>query len=218
MRPRPFSKRAAACLFAALIATGGTRWLVAQAPAPEGTGPLVRLPDAADFAQQVKEWTTRPEFLTPLVDHLPVVEGVPSPKDVLGYHIGAPKKLTRTADALRYYRALAAALEQAKAPRVKVLTIGKTDEGRELNIIVVGVGGVDPQPRHVPRRISGSWPTRDADRGAGARRIVASGQADLPPDGRPAQRRDRPARDADGAGLPPGGRGIRPAPPDPRAT
>jgi len=47
-----------------------------------------------DFAKSVAEWTTRPEFISPLVDHLPKVEGVPSPKDVLGYHVGAPKKLT----------------------------------------------------------------------------------------------------------------------------
>jgi hypothetical protein len=92
----------------------------------------------ADFAARVKEWTTRPEFLTPLVDYLPVMTGVPSPKDVLGYHVGAPKRLTRTAEALAYYRALATALEKTGRPRVRVLTIGKTDEGRELNVIVVG--------------------------------------------------------------------------------
>src|SRR5215475_8577400 len=34
-----------------------------------------------DFARSVKEWTTRPEFMSPLVDHLPKVAGVPSPKD-----------------------------------------------------------------------------------------------------------------------------------------
>jgi hypothetical protein len=47
-----------------------------------------------EFARLVKEWTTRPEFISPLVDHLPKSASVPSPKDVLGYHIGAPKKLT----------------------------------------------------------------------------------------------------------------------------
>lgn len=44
-----------------------------------------------EFARLVKEWTTRPEFMSPLVDHLPKVNGVPSPKDVLGYYVGAPK-------------------------------------------------------------------------------------------------------------------------------
>jgi hypothetical protein len=86
----------------------------------------------ADFATTIKAWTTRPEFLTPLVDHLPLAPGVPTPKDVLGYHVGAPGKLTSTAEALRYYRAL-----EAKSRRVKVLTIGTTDEGRDLTIVVI---------------------------------------------------------------------------------
>jgi hypothetical protein len=85
-----------------------------------------------DFAKAVREWTTQPYFISPLVDHLPRVAGVPSPKDVLGYHIGAPAKLTYYADALRYYRALAAA-----TPRVKVETIGTSDEDRELVVVWV---------------------------------------------------------------------------------
>ena len=89
-------------------------------------------PQDEDFAKSVKEWTTQPYFISPLVDHLPMVKGIPSPKDVLGYHIGAPDKLTYYADILKYYRALAAA-----TPRVKVETIGKSDEGRELVVVWV---------------------------------------------------------------------------------
>jgi hypothetical protein len=89
--------------------------------------------DDSDFARAVKEWTTKPEFSSPLVDHLPKVAGVPSPKDVLGHHIGEPKKLTYYADILKYYRALAAA-----SPRVKVISIGKSNEGRDLVVVFVG--------------------------------------------------------------------------------
>src|SRR5580765_1072986 len=85
-----------------------------------------------DFEKSVKEWTTQPYFSSPLVDHLPVVKGIPTPKEVLGYHIGAPYKLTYYADILKYYRALAAA-----SPRVKIETIGKSDEGRELVVVWV---------------------------------------------------------------------------------
>jgi len=86
-----------------------------------------------DFAKSVKEWTTQPFYMSPLVDHLPRVQGIPTPKDVLGYHVGAPSKLTYYADILKYYRALAAA-----APtRVKIETIGKSDEDRELVVIWV---------------------------------------------------------------------------------
>ena len=60
--------------------------------------------DDPEFARLVHEWTTRPDFISPLVDHLPKVDGVPSPKDVLGYHIGQPQKLTYYSDILRYYR------------------------------------------------------------------------------------------------------------------
>src|SRR4029078_4749076 len=86
----------------------------------------------ADFEKSVKEWTTQPYFISPLVDHLPIVKGIPSPKDVLGYHVGAPYKLTYYADILKYYRALAAA-----TPRVKIESIGKSDEGRELVVVWV---------------------------------------------------------------------------------
>ncbi|HYV98349.1 MAG TPA: M14 family zinc carboxypeptidase, partial [Gemmatimonadaceae bacterium] len=87
----------------------------------------------AEFAKLYAEWTVKPEFGSPLVDHLPLVAGIPTPKDVLGYYIGAPAKLTYYADILRYYRAL----EKAAPNRVKVETIGKSDEGRELVVVWV---------------------------------------------------------------------------------
>ncbi len=89
-------------------------------------------PQDEEFAKAVAEWTTQPYYTSPLVDHLPKVNGIPSPKDVLGYHVGAPAKLTYYADILKYYRALAAA-----TPRVKVETIGKSDEDRELVVVWV---------------------------------------------------------------------------------
>src|SRR5579864_834475 len=89
--------------------------------------------DDPDFGKLVHEWTTRPDFISPLVDHLPKVQGIPSPKDILGHHIGAPKKLTYYADILKYYRALA-----SSTPRVKVMSIGQSSEGRDLVVVFVG--------------------------------------------------------------------------------
>ena len=106
--------------------------LSAQAPAAS-KAPSARAGHDEEFARLVREWTTKPEFLSPLVDHLPKAPGVPSPKDVLGYHIGQPKTLTYYADILKYYRALAAA-----SPRVRVMTIGTSDEGRECVVVFVG--------------------------------------------------------------------------------
>src|SRR4029077_5434346 len=89
-------------------------------------------PQDEAFARLARDGTTQPYYISPLVDHLPKVEGIPSPKDVLGYHIGAPAKLTYYADILKYYRALAAA-----TPRVRIETIGKSDEDRELVVVWV---------------------------------------------------------------------------------
>src|SRR5688572_9536735 len=84
-----------------------------------------------DFARVYAQWTTEPRYGSPLVDHLPKVAGIPTPKDILGYHIGRPKTLTYYADALKFYRAL----EKAAPGKVKIETIGKSDEDRELVIV-----------------------------------------------------------------------------------
>jgi len=87
----------------------------------------------ADFAEFVKKATTKPEFLSPLVDHLPKKAGVPTPKDILGYHIGTEKKLTYVADQQRYFRAL----EQALPGRFKTEVVAKTEEGRDIMVVYV---------------------------------------------------------------------------------
>src|SRR6188472_456545 len=89
--------------------------------------------DDSDFAEFVKKATTKPEFLSPLVDHLPKKTGVPTPKDVLGYHIGTEKKLTYVADQQRYFRAL----EKALPGRVKTEITGKTEEGRDVMVVYI---------------------------------------------------------------------------------
>jgi len=86
-----------------------------------------------DFAAFVKKATTKPEFLSPLVDHLPRKAGVPTPKDILGYHVGTEKKLTYTADQYRFYRTL----EKALPGRVRTLVIGRTEEGREMIVVFI---------------------------------------------------------------------------------
>ena len=106
--------------------------------------------------------------------------GVPSPKDVLGYHIGAPAKLTYYADALKYYRALAAA-----TPRVKIETIGTSDEDREL--VVVWVSSDEniknlQQNRDNLARIADPRGLSDAQ----ITQLVATTQTALSLDGRPA--------------------------------
>lgn len=87
--------------------------------------------DAA-YTAKIKEYTTEPDLLTELVDHLPASDTVPSPDKLLGYVIGAPNKLTYTKDIYRYFRALAAA-----SPRVKIFNAGKSEEGRDFMLIAL---------------------------------------------------------------------------------
>jgi hypothetical protein len=87
--------------------------------------------DAA-YTRAIREATTGPEFMTPLVDHLPSSATVPSPLTHHGYIAGAPDRLTYAAGIHAYMRALAAA-----TPRVTVFSIGTTEEGREMIAVAV---------------------------------------------------------------------------------
>ncbi len=84
------------------------------------------------YTAKILEYTTEPFFLTPLVDHLPASETVPTPLDVLGHIAGAADVLTYPAEIYRYMRAVADA-----SPRVEVFSIGETEEGREMILVVV---------------------------------------------------------------------------------
>ena len=86
-----------------------------------------------DYTRQIKEYTTATYFSSPLVDYLPASQTVPTPKVVLGDIAGAPGILPYTADVHRYMRLL----EQAAPTRVHVITIGTTEEGREMIAVAI---------------------------------------------------------------------------------
>jgi len=120
-------------LFGLLVLFAMTSGAVPAAePFDEAQGRQAGRPPAqhndAEFAEFVKKATTKPEFLSPPVDHLPRRVGVPTPKDVLGYHIGTEKKLTYVADQQRYFKAL----EKALPGRFKTEIVAKTEEGRAI--------------------------------------------------------------------------------------
>ena len=79
------------------------------------------------YSAKIREYTTAPEFVSPLVAYLPASKAVPTPAKVLGDVSGAPNMLPYAEDVYRYFRLLA-----AETPRVKVYTIGNTEEGREM--------------------------------------------------------------------------------------
>jgi len=114
-------------LFVAATLAFAAPSLRAQASVNETRDPNQR--QDPEFVSFYKMWT---HHGSPLVDHLPLVSGVPTPKQFLGYYVGAPAKLTYYDKIIAYYRALAKA-----TPRVRVETIGKSDEGRELVVVWV---------------------------------------------------------------------------------
>src|SRR5690349_17619842 len=89
----------------------------------------------AEYTAKIRELTPtdpRWKFTTELVDHLPASSTVPTPLKVLGYVPGTIGRLSRTEDLNRYFRAVAAA-----SPRVKVFSLGMSEEGREMIIAAV---------------------------------------------------------------------------------
>lgn len=79
------------------------------------------------YTRQIRASTSEPRFNTDLTDYLPADPRVPTPLTVLGYVPGTVGRLSRVADINRYFRALAAA-----SPRVRIFSIGMSDEGREM--------------------------------------------------------------------------------------
>ncbi len=85
-----------------------------------------------EYTEKILAFTTESAFLTPYVDHLPASETVPTPLDVLGHIAGAADVLTYPSEINAYMRAVAAA-----SPRVEVLSMGMSEEGRELILVIV---------------------------------------------------------------------------------
>ncbi|HEU4873632.1 MAG TPA: M14 family zinc carboxypeptidase, partial [Pyrinomonadaceae bacterium] len=86
-----------------------------------------------EYTNKIREYTTAPYFNSPLTDYLPASPDVPTPKAVLGDVAGAPGKLPYAEDVYKYMRML----ERARPERVKVYTIGTTEEGREMIAVAI---------------------------------------------------------------------------------
>jgi hypothetical protein len=91
-----------------------------------------------EYTKKIKEYTTEPFFLSPLVDYLPASKTVPTPKAVLNDVAGAPGKLPYSAEVHAYMRLL----EKASPGRVKVFSIGKSEEGREMIAVAIAAEAV----------------------------------------------------------------------------
>jgi Zinc carboxypeptidase len=84
------------------------------------------------YTKKILEYTTDPSFISPLVNYLPASTTVPTPAKVLGDVSGAPNMLPYAEDVYKYFRLLA-----ASTPRVQVVTIGHSEEGREMIAVAI---------------------------------------------------------------------------------
>jgi hypothetical protein len=89
-------------------------------------------PIDSEYTKKIREYTTEPFFLSPLVDYLPASATVPTPKVVLGDIAGAKNNLPYSKDVHTYFRLL-----EKASPRVRVFSIGTSEEGREMIAVAV---------------------------------------------------------------------------------
>jgi hypothetical protein len=123
--------------------------LSAQTPAPET---FQRDPKQAvdeSYTQLIRKYTTAPALNSPLTDYLPASSSIPTPAKVLGDVAGAPDVLPYAEETYRYFRLLAAA-----SPRVKVFTIGHTEEGREMIAVAVADASLLTQAKENGARLA----------------------------------------------------------------
>ncbi len=85
-----------------------------------------------EYTRKILEYTTEKFFLSPLVDYLPASLTVPTPKAVLGDIAGARNNLPYSREVYAYMRLL-----EKSSPRVRVISIGTTEEGREMIAVAV---------------------------------------------------------------------------------
>jgi hypothetical protein len=83
-------------------------------------------------AEAIAAATTDPHFISPWVSYLPQSSTAISPLKFLGRIPGAPGEFVDSGKAYAYCRALA-----ASSSRVKVFTIGRSEEGRDIILLAI---------------------------------------------------------------------------------
>jgi hypothetical protein len=91
-----------------------------------------RQPVDQAYTDHIHKYTTDNKFLSPLISYLPASSTVPTPAAILGDVAGAPDILPYAEDVYKYFRLL-----ERSSPRVKVVTIGHSEEGREMIAVAI---------------------------------------------------------------------------------
>ena len=117
-----------------------------------------------EYTDKIHEFTTEKFFLTRYVDYLPASSTVPTPLDVLGHIAGAADVLSYSDEVHRYMRAVADA-----SPRVQVLKMGDSEEGREMILVVASdeetIANLD-RYKEINRRLADSRSLSDSEAAA----------------------------------------------------
>jgi hypothetical protein len=87
----------------------------------------------AGSAEAIAKFVTETRFSNPWVAYVPASETVTSPSQYLKHVVGAPGELSSVATIYGYFHELA-----RTSPRVRVETIGRTDGGRDILLVIVG--------------------------------------------------------------------------------
>ncbi len=113
-----------------LVTLGFAPFVLADGESVPGRNPNQLLDE--EYTAKIRKYTTAPYFSSPLVDYLPASKTVPTPEVALGDVAGAPGILPYAEEVYKYMRLL-----EAASPRVRVISIGKTEEGREMIAVAI---------------------------------------------------------------------------------
>src|SRR5262245_36662788 len=151
---------------AAAIAVAGSIGLAAQSKAPAAAAQKLD----AEYTAKIKAATPDARISTELVDHMPASDRVPSPLKFFGYVPGEPGHLTYHKDIVRYYEAL-----QQASPRVKLFTIGRSEEGRDMVALAIADEATIKQLdkyKQITARLTDPRKISESD----ARQLIATGK------------------------------------------
>jgi len=101
------------------------------------------------YNNKINQYTTDPRFLPSSVLNLVDDPKIPSPRKFFGEIIGAPGVMHRTTEIYNYYKKLSEA-----SPLISVKQIGETEEGRIINLVVIGNEDAIKQLDHYKKQLA----------------------------------------------------------------
>jgi hypothetical protein len=101
-------------------------------PAAPASNPYAPDTPEPGSVEAIAKFTTESRFASPWVAYVPASDTVVSPTRYLGRVVGAAGELSSVSQIYGYFRELA-----ATSPRVRVETIGRSEEGRDILLVAV---------------------------------------------------------------------------------